>query len=114
MRKRVSLNFETTRVLSLWVTSTSLSVFDAGLGCVGLLEKRKGERDELSEQTYVADASRRKRGEPILDIDEAIELAGGVSRFQYISFAMIVLGMICGAFILYSIVYFTHVPPMLC
>jgi len=41
-------------------------------------------------------------------------MAGGVSRFQYISFTMIVLGMICGAFILYSIVYFTHVPPMLC
>lgn len=27
---------------------------------------------------------------------------------------LIVLGMVCGAFVLYSISYFTHVPPLLC
>ena len=37
-------------------------------------------------------------------------MAGGVSKFQFISFTMIVLGMVCGAFVLYSIAYFTKVP----
>ena len=48
------------------------------------------------------------------DVDEVIVLAGGVSTFQYIAFTMIVLGMVCGAFILYSIAYFTKVPQLLC
>ena len=34
--------------------------------------------------------------------------------FQYISFSLIAMGMVCGAFILYSIVYFSHVPSLLC
>ena len=37
-------------------------------------------------------------------------MAGGVSKFQYVAFTMIVLGMVCGAFVLYSIAYFTKVP----
>ena len=37
-----------------------------------------------------------------------------MGKFQYIAFTLIVLGMVCGAFILYSLVYFTHVPPLLC
>ena len=47
-------------------------------------------------------------------MDECIERAGGVAKFQFKAFTMIVLGMICGAFILYSIVYFAHIPKMLC
>lgn len=48
------------------------------------------------------------------DVEECIVRAGGVSKFQYIAFTLIVCGMISGAFILYSIQYFTHVPPLFC
>ena len=48
------------------------------------------------------------------DVEQCIQVAGGVSKFQYIAFTLIVMGMVAGAFILYSIVYFTHVPPMQC
>lgn len=48
------------------------------------------------------------------DVEEAIILTGGVGMFQYISFSLIAMGMVCGAFILYSIVYFSHVPSLLC
>ena len=48
------------------------------------------------------------------DVEDCIQRAGGVSRFQYFSFTLIVFGMVCGAFILYCISYFTKVPPLLC
>ena len=41
-------------------------------------------------------------------------LDGGVSKFQYISFAIIVCGMLSGGFFLYSIPYFEKQPPLLC
>ena len=37
------------------------------------------------------------------DVEECIVRAGGVSKFQYIAFTLIVCGMISGAFICYSI-----------
>ena len=48
------------------------------------------------------------------DVEACIEKAGGTSKFQFIAFAMIVCGMVCGAFILYCIAYFTKEPPLLC
>ena len=44
------------------------------------------------------------------DVEACIEKAGGTSKFQFIAFAMIVCGMVCGAFILYCIAYFTKEP----
>ena len=44
------------------------------------------------------------------DIDEAIILSGGIGRFQVWSFFVIVMGMVCGAFWLYSLQYFTKIP----
>ena len=56
-----------------------------------------------------------KRREVIFkDINEGLEMAGGLNRFQLLASAAIVVGMLSGAFILYSITYFTKIPPLLC
>jgi hypothetical protein len=44
------------------------------------------------------------------DIDDAIIKAGGIGKFQVYSFFIIVMGMVSGAFWLYSLQYFERVP----
>ena len=67
-----------------------------------------GAKQMRSDQKY-------HNGKPVYtDVEECIQRAGGVGKFQFIAFAMIVCGMVCGAFVLYCISYFTHEPPLLC
>ena len=44
------------------------------------------------------------------DINDAIIKAGNIGRFQVYSFLIIVMGMVSGAFWLYSLQYFERVP----
>ena len=44
------------------------------------------------------------------DVEDAIVKAGNVGRFQAFSFLIIVMGMVSGAFWLYSLQYFERVP----
>ena len=44
------------------------------------------------------------------DIDDAIIKAGDIGKFQFQSFFIIVMGMVSGAFWLYSLQYFERVP----
>lgn len=50
----------------------------------------------------------------VTGIEEAIEQCGGVGRFQYKSFTVIVMGMLAGAFFLYSLPYFEKQPQLQC
>ena len=47
------------------------------------------------------------------DVEDAIQKTGGVSCFQYLSFLIIVSGMVAGAFILYCLAYFERIPSKL-
>ena len=46
----------------------------------------------------------------VKDIDDAIIKAGGIGKFQVWSFFVIVMGMVSGAFFLYSLQYFEKLP----
>ena len=44
------------------------------------------------------------------DVEDAIQKSGGIGKFQVWSFFVIVMGMVCGAFFLYSIQYYQKLP----
>lgn len=48
------------------------------------------------------------------DIEHAIVQAGGIKKFQYFSFVIIISGMVSGAFFLYSLPYFEKLPQLEC
>jgi len=48
------------------------------------------------------------------DVNDALERSGGVSKFQYISFGVIVSCICSGVFFGNSLVYFIKMPPLLC
>jgi hypothetical protein len=52
------------------------------------------------------DGERNRCPPTVKDIETAIVESGGVSRFQLLSFLIIIMGMVCGAFFLYSLPYF--------
>jgi len=47
-------------------------------------------------------------------IEQGVTLAGGVSKFQYLTFTIITAGMLSGAFFLYSLPYFEKMPALEC
>ena len=49
-----------------------------------------------------------------VDIDEIIEEIGGFSKYQFMHMSIVVMGMIAGAFILYSLYYFEIDPEYQC
>ena len=44
------------------------------------------------------------------DVEEAIQKAGNIGLFQIWAFVIIVMGMVSGAFFLYSLQYFEKMP----
>ncbi len=50
------------------------------------------------------------RARTVKDIEEALQKAGGVGKFQIWSFFVIVMGMVSGAWFLYSLQYFEKMP----
>ena len=48
------------------------------------------------------------------DVDDVLIKAGGFSKFQFLSFSIIVSGMAAGAFILYNLYYFEKEPTYMC
>jgi len=48
------------------------------------------------------------------DVNDALEKSGGVSTFQYISFAIISSCFFAGIFFGQSLAYFIKMPPLLC